>query len=1477
MNSAIFSFSVQSSLVGPFFNGQNPSTLNDNYRQGIYIGTGDQSNYLMAGISGANGSGNPGIRVLRENNNVVDLDLFYPVPGILDMSSIFIYLDVNRVTGTVSIRYATSQNITPVSVGAPIPITGALLSKISGGQAVALGLMAQSGGAGTFAAQYDYLNIVSAAPAVINPVPNQQVDINSAPKQISLSNVFSDDEGLANITLSITGNSNTALVTGAVISGNTLTLSFAPNTVGNSVIKLTATDSDGLTATDEFNVDVNGTVSPGVQSLLINTGGPAVTEGNWQADNYFTGGITYEDNSAPVAGTTDPAVYKDERYGDFSYAMPLPNGNYTVKLHFAEIYYTATGARVFNVNIENSQGVLNNYDIVAEAGANTAVVKQFNNIQVTDGNLNIAFVSVIDNAKISAIEIIPAGVLPNTAPVLVNPVADQQIAPGTVSKTINLAGVFNDDQGAANLTLSVTGNSNPSFITGSSFYLNNLTLVIAPDVVDSAVITVRATDAQGLFVDDSFKIAVTETVTPATHIRINSGGTSYIYQGATWSADQYYAGGSDYSDNSPIAGTENDQLYQQERFGVVSYAIPVPNGLYTVKLHFAEIYYTTTGSRVFNITVENGQAGRSNYDIVAAANGAFKAVVEQMDNISVSDGFLNISFTGIVDNAKISGIEVISSGTAVNTPPVVVSPIPNQNLTIGTTTKNISLIGVFNDNGGVAQLALTVSANSRPQLVTGAVINGTTLQLTIANTFVNDSARITIRATDTAGLFIEDQFTVIIVDSAAPSFAVRINSGGGGYVHESTTWVADQYFTGGSTYADSPPIAGTTNDALHHDERYGNMIYSIPVPNGSYLVKLHFAEIFFTTPGARIFNVVVENGQGVLNNYDIVQRAGGGNTAVVEQFAGVSVSDGFLNINLTGVLDNAKISGIEIISTSGTPVNTAPYVVTPLADQRVSNTTTSLSFNLSNVFNDDAGQPALILSVSGNSKPSFITSAVITGSQLTLTLVSGTTDSALIKIKATDAQGLFVEDEFKIVSENQSVPAAAIRINSGGTAYSFEGENWSADQYFTGGSTYADNPAIAGTTNDVLHHTERYGAMSYAVPVSQGSYTVKLHFAEIYFTTPGARRFNVNVENGQGQLTNFDIVADAGSGNAATIKTFQHIAVADGFLNIAFTNVLDNAKVSGIEIISDADTVNTAPVVVVPIPDQNIVLGTASKQISLASTFSDDDGAGNITRTVQNNTNTTLVNSAAITGTNLNLGFASGITGTASITIRATDSIGQFVDDLFVVTVAAAPPTPTTVIRIASGGPGHSNSGETWMADQYFTDGNAYGEAMPIANTTNDQLYQNERWGDLGYQIPVPNGLYTVKLHFAEIYWTTPGNRVFNVNVENGQGQLNNYDIVARSGAGATAVVETFTLVNVTDGMMTITLNSVTDNAKISGIEVLSDQTSGGSLRMMSNNFEVRLVKEQVEITWSAETAGQYDIERSGDGRNFEIIHSKTL
>ena len=59
----------------------------------------------------------------------------------------------------------------------------------------------------------------------------------------------------------------------------------------------------------------------------------------WRADDYYLDGYSSTERRK-VTGTEDPELFGAERFGHFSYSIPVDKrGRYTVILHFAELYY----------------------------------------------------------------------------------------------------------------------------------------------------------------------------------------------------------------------------------------------------------------------------------------------------------------------------------------------------------------------------------------------------------------------------------------------------------------------------------------------------------------------------------------------------------------------------------------------------------------------------------------------------------------------------------------------------------------------------------------------------------------------------------------------------------------------------------------------------------------------------------------------------------------------------------------------------------------------------------------------------------------------------------------------------------------------------------------------------------------------------------------------------------------------------------
>jgi RHS repeat-associated protein len=139
----------------------------------------------------------------------------------------------------------------------------------------------------------------------------------------------------------------------------------------------------------------------------------------WKADQSFSGGGTNNAN-LDISGTADDVLYSQSRrastdLGSFSYAIPVPaSATYRVRLHFAETYWgvgsnpTGPGRRVFSANLEGGPTELANYDLIADVGPKTAVVKEFT-LGVSDGTLNIDFSASVNRPIVSAIEVFQIG------------------------------------------------------------------------------------------------------------------------------------------------------------------------------------------------------------------------------------------------------------------------------------------------------------------------------------------------------------------------------------------------------------------------------------------------------------------------------------------------------------------------------------------------------------------------------------------------------------------------------------------------------------------------------------------------------------------------------------------------------------------------------------------------------------------------------------------------------------------------------------------------------------------------------------------------------------------------------------------------------------------------------------------------------------------------------------------------------------
>ncbi|HEX8528415.1 MAG TPA: malectin domain-containing carbohydrate-binding protein, partial [Cytophagales bacterium] len=376
---------------------------------------------------------------------------------------------------------------------------------------------------------------------------------------------------------------------------------------------------------------------------------------------------------------------------------------------------------------------------------------------------------------------------------------------------------------------------------------------------------------------------------------------------------------------------------------------------------------------------------------------------------------------------------------------------------------------------------------------------------------------------------------------------------------------------------------------------------------------------------------------------------------------------------------------------------------------------------------------------------------------------------------------------------------------------------FAADKYFSGGNV--TNPNSDGSTAYSVYNARRWGAFSYNIPVTKGTYQVVLHFTEPYWGVrvpggAGSRKFNVDLE-GSRKLSEYDIFAKAGGAEVPIRETYT-AAVTDGILSIAFSRgSADNAILSALEVLPTI-AANRAPVIAA-IGTQT---GNVGEPFAITVEATDPDGDA-LHYELQGGPAGAVIDPS--TGV---FAFVPTQVGTFTGTVKVTDNgyPTAAAEATFTVTVKPA----IQAVRVNAGGNAFTTAdARTFVADAYFSGGTlSRTTPLGIGGTADDALYQTGRHGaSFSYNIPVGNGKYDVVLHFAETYWGNlvpggVGSRQFHVDAE-GTRRLTGYDIFARAGGALKGVQETFRVTVRDDTLNIHFLQGAADNPAIKAIEVL--------------------------------------------------------
>jgi hypothetical protein len=167
----------------------------------------------------------------------------------------------------------------------------------------------------------------------------------------------------------------------------------------------------------------------------INIAGQAVN--GFLADKAWTDlgnfGYTSEGRTVtvtdPVGGTDDDAVYQSVRFTDFGYKIRVHNGQYSVKLLFAEFWRDAAGQRTFSVNINGQPFKATDFDVYGASGNATAHIES-TLVTVAQEVINIEVKTKTDDPILSGIIVESHSSEPLAEFEVISPAAGQKVVIG---------------------------------------------------------------------------------------------------------------------------------------------------------------------------------------------------------------------------------------------------------------------------------------------------------------------------------------------------------------------------------------------------------------------------------------------------------------------------------------------------------------------------------------------------------------------------------------------------------------------------------------------------------------------------------------------------------------------------------------------------------------------------------------------------------------------------------------------------------------------------------------------------------------------------------------------------------------------------------------------------------------------------------------------------------------------------------------
>lgn len=1140
-------------------------------------------------------------------------------------------------------------------------------------------------------------------------------------------------------------------------------------------------------------ITANFQQKPKPVTIRVNAGGQMFQNAQgdtFRADQpYQSGGWGYVNGNAwrtsrAISGTSNQQLYQTERYGMAGYRFDVPVEDYKIILHFAEIYFKSAGSRVFDIFVEDVQ-VFQDLDIQKKKGTYVAYTDTFTlsgkGVNFQDGSLDITFKAKKDEPKISGIEIIPTRTLP---PSLSCPNHDLDFGKTETRKRLTFSNIGNGD-----LNWKIDENSIPDWITD----IQPKSGILGSGKSQTIDITTNRSGQDYGTYNDSFSIT-------------SNGGSMHIS---------------------------------------VEMMIPSPANLSvsTTILNFG----STTGQMNFTINNQGDDSLRWNL----ASTPAEKWITSINPSQGVVAGHqsqqvaVNINRNGFGNGDYQSSLGLNSNGgnknLAVN---MTVAPAPQIAIRMNCGSKT----GYVDKKGNAWEADQDYSAGyhgykNGKNYATGDPISGTEDDPLYQSERYGMSAysfnvpnglyQVVLHFAEVYFQSCERRMMNIAIEQKTmlQNFDIYKEAGHDAAVSRSFDNISvndgclDINFSATKDdpkisaieilSASTDPILSVSPDSLGFGGADSVLTFSVNNAGAGALnwtLNENYQCGWLKSISPKNGNLNANNSQTITVTIDRVDNSQGSYSGSFK----IDSNGGSKQIQLT-----MKVAGPPTLSMSARTVDFG-------SDKN------SKTLTLSN-----AGGDSLDWNISNNAGVKWISAITPTNG----TLAGSLSQQIQIQVNRTGlAEGNHAgylkitsnggNDSLLVKLTHAEMPQYTQRINCGSkTGYrDGQGNEWAGDVAYSfgngfgyvGGNTYATADQISGSANGPLYQSERYGMSAYSFDVANGNYQVVLHFAEIYCRRQGQREMYVNIE-GQRKLDQLDLFKNVGHDVAASY-TFSNVAVSDDRLDITFGATRDEPKISAIEVIS----VPATPVLAVDTTTIDFGASQLSRQLKI-----NNRGSAALEWSISKNSEAQWLSLPDTTHGSLQAGAAKTLT----LSVNRSDlSEGNYEANIAVnsnggscnlkvaMTVAGE---PTYFLRVNCGSK-TSYSGvnsHVWAADQAFSgnqwgnkNGNRYTTAHSIENTEDDLLYQSECWGMDSYSFQLENGLYEVKLSFAEIYFTQAGKRIFHVAIEDSM-RMRNFDIFAEAGHDC-AIDKTF-MIHVSDGQLDINFMHVVESPKISAIQII--------------------------------------------------------